>query len=69
MELVEHLKSEHMDLPLYLVGHSLGALQALRLYQKHEEQFGAAVLINPILHFRDVMSPLSQVGLRLKAKF
>lgn len=47
--LVERARTEHPDLPLVLVGHSMGGMIAARYTQRHPEVLTATVLSGPVL--------------------
>ena len=47
--LVQRAHEEHPDLPLVLVGHSLGGMIAARYTQRHPEPLTATVLSGPVL--------------------
>lgn len=46
---LQHLRHEHGDLPIFLVGHSMGGLIALRFFLDHQDAFCGAVLSSPAL--------------------
>ncbi len=45
----EQARSEHPELPLALIGHSLGGIVATRFAQQHGEQLAALVLSGPAI--------------------
>ena len=47
--LVQRAHAEHPDLPLVLIGHSMGGMIAARYTQRHPEALAAAVLTGPVL--------------------
>lgn len=47
--LVQRAREEHPDLPLVLIGHSLGGMIAARYTQRHPEPLTATVLSGPVL--------------------
>ena len=47
--LVERAREEHPDLPLVLIGHSMGGMIAARYTQRHPDALAATVLSGPVL--------------------
>ena len=53
----QHLRREHGDLPVFLVGHSMGGLIALRYFLDHQDVFCGAILSSPALRTHPSQEP------------
>src|SRR5690606_2550545 len=56
----KQIADEYPDLPLVLMGHSLGGMCAVRYAQLHQEHLSAIVLSAPVLgtwHVLDLLAP------------
>lgn len=54
---LRHLRREHEDLPVFLVGHSMGGLIALRYFLDHQDAFRGAILSSPALRTHPSQEP------------
>ena len=65
IEVIE-ANEELQAVPKFIVGHSLGALYALRICQMNPEMFRGCVMINPLLEFKEKVGPFKKAKMFLK---
>ncbi len=58
---VEHFKSLHPDLPLVVIGHSMGGMIATRYVQRYGDNLRALVLSGPLIGERTQISDLLEL--------
>ena len=56
---VDRVRARHPGKPLFLIGHSLGALIAARFLLDHQEAFAGAVLSGALVKVPDNISPVT----------
>ena len=62
---VERLQARHPEVPLFLIGHSLGALIAAILLIEDQTPFAGAVLSGPLTQIPDHVSPIAVIASRI----
>lgn len=58
---VEHFKALHLDLPLVVIGHSMGGMIATRYVQRYGDNLRALVLSGPLIGERTQISDLLEL--------
>lgn len=57
-QLVSRARAEHPELPLLMIGHSMGGLIAVHYALRHQSELAALVLSGPALQIGDDVSPV-----------
>ena len=58
------MRGHHHNTPKFIVGHSLGALYAMRICMKRPDFFHGCIAINPLLDFKEKPNSLTMAYLR-----